>query len=483
MGADGVARHYDSYVLSSQWLEVELVPELGGRVVRISAEAEISGGLKFSIDPGEAVKKRLLSHVQEDSLWLFGLDRRGVSYHLRYRVLEDRPALAIEVRLLNRTYRHIAIQPYFSGEAIGSSVGVKSDGLLCDIGPGMVRMDRALPFLEPRASVIFTAEFIPVAGVLEVIAATEEFCVGLGEESLVIGPEITGEGFQMHLRAGDGQTLAASANLRAGAPLRYPFSQIGGRPKSLAIRDAAGNEMLACDFRDQVELPVREAGYNIPEDNEPLWALYQSQVAYRHVVAAMQSKKLFLSGDFENAGLYAEQELLYNGDQPLAWIEKGVASRHDVSGGDLEPEDGGELANAHYLAPLEPLLRCEAFLRASGEAGSLLEPLRRCPELLLESACFYLERGLYQDAGLILQKGLELAPCRTMALLLAASYLRSGLKMQAVELVWQSKGYEAEPLPSHFIEWSAIAALAELVPGDDVLAELNRLRPAPAVSF
>lgn len=148
-------------------------------------------------------------------------------------------------------------------------------------------------------------------------------------------------------------------------------------------------------------------------------------------------------GDLARADDLLAEALLYNAADIKTWTLRATVLRLR---GELEEASQVRL-QVHLLAPLEPLLRTEAYLSTpptpEGDAVNLLRPLTAQPHTFEETACDYLNAGCPNDAIRILEAPtrLELSETATRHYLLALAYVQKGLRAQAVEhslLAWRS---------------------------------------------
>lgn len=142
------------------------------------------------------------------------------------------------------------------------------------------------------------------------------------------------------------------------------------------------------------------------------------------------------SGDYQAADRCYEQALLYNGDDPLLWWAKAANKR--LGGIDADAPEKLELLNAHFLSPLEPCLRGEAFLSMpqthGKEKSPVLVPLSEVPEQFIEVACRLIEAKMYVDAGRFLDEALRHHSFAMLHYLAAALYLdKSSMKIEAAD--------------------------------------------------
>jgi tetratricopeptide (TPR) repeat protein len=190
-------------------------------------------------------------------------------------------------------------------------------------------------------------------------------------------------------------------------------------------------------------------------------------VSTRHIAWTRLGMLSLAHGDAAQAGERFEQALLYNADDPLLWWTAAAAAR--VAGG-VGEEERAELLNAHYLSPLEPALRAEAFLSQPVEPGRepspLVAPLDEAPESYIEVAALLVEHGLLSDATRWIDEALRHADLPMLRILLAYCYL-SGSRM-AAEAASEVQKAEAlgppAPLPWRRVEIDALRAVGSRFP-------------------
>ncbi len=199
----------------------------------------------------------------------------------------------------------------------------------------------------------------------------------------------------------------------------------------------------------------------------------------RRVPAAIElAIRATIATDYAKADALLDQVLTWNGDDPLAWWQKAVIRRL----GSLQEEGEEDVArmNAHFLSPLEPALRAEAFLSMEQTHGKdphpLVEPLTDNPENLVEVACLYIEHGFYVDAGRWIDEALRHKDLAILHYLQAFLFLtQSQMKAQAAEHLSRAAKAQETPLPWRPIERKAIQALVEAFPTDSRLKRLQTI--------
>lgn len=204
------------------------------------------------------------------------------------------------------------------------------------------------------------------------------------------------------------------------------------------------------------------------EAEEYLYPLRRS-AEYRGLAFYLLGICAMRRGDLTRADDLFAEALLYNAADIKTWTMRAIVLRLR---GELEEASQVRL-QVHLLAPLEPLLRMEAYLSTpptpEGDAVNLLRPLTAQPHTFEGVACDYLNAGCPNDAIRILEAPtrLELPETATRHYLLALAYVKKNLPAQAVEhslLAWRS---DTEYLfPWRMEDLLALKEVLHLRPGD-----------------
>ncbi len=207
------------------------------------------------------------------------------------------------------------------------------------------------------------------------------------------------------------------------------------------------------------------------EAEEYLYRLRRS-AEYRGLAFYLLALCAMCRGQYAQADDLLAEALLYNAADIKAWMMRAVVLRLR---GEVEEASQVRL-QVHLLAPLEPLLRTEAFLStpASPEADAvnLLRPLTAQPHVFEEVACDYLSAGCLNDAIRVLEAPARLGlPERASGhYLLAFAYVRKGLPAQVVEQALLATRSDTEYLfPWRTEDYLALQEVLALRP-DDPLA-------------
>jgi len=510
-------REFRTLVLENPFLRATIVPDLGGRIIRLqdlrsntdiwqfspelSLESEGLRGVQSSsglqLLTGWENRLNALGPVadmpelgeEEDptGIWLSELCGNGLSINWRISLSPDAPILELEARVFNRTLSPV---PYNGGIALPSGDWACLDGhwtWLGHHGSMILEMERMLygesrhlyrfnrlRYLAPRQLDAWTIRLIPSAIGSMLRAANDSAHVGWNETELKIQSLEDMPGAKVVVRTAGNETLE----------LPMQISRNSLEVVSLASLPAGISELVILD-RDRVErirathwesnLPQRVADDPVPDslsadasEDELLEAKFE--LAHRHMAHLLTGYHLLGQGRFSEASHSFEQALLFNAEDHLTWWAKSAADR--LAG--AETEERPELLNAHFLAPLEPVLRAEGFLSTKAlprGRSTVLEVLQRTPEAFVDVACLLIEANLSEDAMRWLAEALLHADLPILRYLLADQYLQVGqMEIEAAEQAQLAITSEPQPpYPWREVELKALGRVAERFPADGSL--------------
>ncbi|MEI7576373.1 MAG: hypothetical protein WCK51_05730 [Armatimonadota bacterium] len=169
-------------------------------------------------------------------------------------------------------------------------------------------------------------------------------------------------------------------------------------------------------------------------------------------------------GDYQRADTCYEHALLFNGDDPLAWWAKSVNRR--IGNLDDENAERTELLNAHYLSPLEPCLRAEAFLAQPRNHGKdpspLLASFNDVPENFVEVACQLIQARFFEEAAYFIDEALRHQNLGMLHYLHAHLLSRKGgMEMEVASRVQMGTKAKFPPMPYRDLEREILSKLAE----------------------
>jgi tetratricopeptide (TPR) repeat protein len=169
-------------------------------------------------------------------------------------------------------------------------------------------------------------------------------------------------------------------------------------------------------------------------------------------------------GDYQRADTCYEHALLFNGDDPLAWWAKSVNRR--IGNLDDENAERTELLNAHYLSPLEPCLRAEAFLAQPRNHGKdpspLLASFNDVPENFVEVACQLIQARFYEEAAYFIDEALRHQNLGMLHYLHAYLLSRKGgMEMEVASRCQMALKAKFPPMPYRDLEREILKKLGE----------------------
>ncbi len=485
------SRVFQSIVLENAYLRATFIPALGGRLLslfdkRSAAEKlhtgpliSASGGRRGAyVEAGTEVQisgeRRVTSlgavlaaaiEPEDDeapaALWLSEAScGGGLSWHLRIELPANAAQLRLQGRVFNRTFSSVPyngglIAPGFS--PIGAAAvkgGLVIESKLSAVGGALCRFPSAVS-LAPRQTDAWEAA-IGVFGLDAPDGASAEVALAVGASTLALHSSRARPRHKLFLLTGGGQTVETTVDLVPEQVLEVPLGEL--RPEAIVLRDADGVDVL----RWPVEVPAIEPAPSSREVQAADSDYGAFDPSTRHGALVLRAMN-----DHGAAESHLEQALMYDAEDHLAWWLKAALSRGE--------EDSPELLNAHFLAPLEPALRAESFLRQPREQGRepnpLLKPLAQTPDAFIEVAALLIEANLVEDAARWIDEALRHEDMAMLRYLLASAYLMaSRMEVDAAQQVAAAAKLGVRPpYPYRDVEWTALRSLHERFPADATL--------------
>lgn len=187
--------------------------------------------------------------------------------------------------------------------------------------------------------------------------------------------------------------------------------------------------------------------------------------------------RLAQRGDYRAALDDVDSALATLGDDPLTWWQRAVLARLVGERDDESPE----LAAAHALSPLEPVLRAEAFLSIpqthGKEPSTVMKPLAGDPDALHECVHLYIEAGFLSDASRLIDEALrhgEHPLLRYMHAWILMKHTRMEMEA-ATEVSRAAKSPLQPPFPWRPLEVQAVEELHARFPKGERLKSLVEL--------
>lgn len=436
-----------------------------GVFVRASALGKPGRAVLAAVREGEGEARALLGGTEGD---------RGVTWEAQVRLKGHSCAALLEWKQFNRRLTLGAVEPLrlqlpvrgqtFAGGAYcslaGATLVIAVDRRVADLAirENEVFLDARAPGLLPplRTRVVScTLHFVFSPGTP--VAANELFVVLKDEDGgrLLIHASEETPSAKVFLQLESGETVEAMLSAYPERPAEYTLRGLGAPPKRILIRGEESETLMDATLgpvasvmngvadvtaEPTVTLPVEwlEDWGSIPlARGIHLLAAGQQSEAERFLLVATHSPGLEHAAWFA-LGLSAmrserwllaaadfEESLLYCGSNPLAWWLKNWSLRR------VGEEDEHDLPNAHYLAPLEPALRADAFLTGGGE--QMLEDFAEDPVPFLEVADLLWWCGQEAERQMILAAGAKQTADGLLHRLRAAWLWRCGMEVEATE--------------------------------------------------
>lgn len=469
-------------VLENRYLRVTVAPELGGRLLQIidlrSGRASLSpprvesggkrgvrliGGIELSLDGEERldatgpVDVHWLEEESGEAAAILGSLAAGVgiSWHIRLSLPPDRAAIRIDAKVLNRLLQPV---PYRAGllleplapVVIGAEAGVFEGGPF---------RSAALATLAPRQVDSWSCEIAPTDLPNPVLAG--DAIVALESGALRISSVQSLPSAKVML-ASAGKAFETRADLDPKAPIEFDLSGFAGVDE-VAIMDSDGRERLRWSL----------AGDLSADGLLRRQLLHADSRGAANVGLALHALH---RGDQARAAGYLDDALATNGEDHLVWWLKAALARNAGERSD----DAQELLNAHFLAPLEPLLRAESFLSADAlthEPNPLVQSVAEDPDAAAEVAVQLLDAGLLEDLARWVDECLRHRDAPMLRYLLAFALLTNSRMVAeaAQHVALAGKAPVTPPYPWRDTEILALKSLAGAFPNDARLAELNAL--------
>lgn len=531
--------------LENPWLEVVVCPALGGRIVslidrtsgspiwNLPAEIRLVEGGRRGVEWRQGAELNLsegrLNSMGSVDWWIRDPDSidgpaavflaevcpgSPLAWHLCVSVPSDRAEILVECRIENRSLEVVRSGPslVFHGTRMGGS----GDGFVELVGPGgrlalvfdegsFVRAESGgestavaiLPgdVMTPRGIDSFKFRLASYSFLKHLTAVRQGLALYVDGPGLAIQATVSLGNCQVVARLANGQTLETLAELAPGKPFS---ANLPDEVTDVVIRDTNGNERLrwsATGLRPEDPGPstledailkasqpgsfgfeaefLRRVSSGEPAPRAPLGL--EAAAAWNQARIAARAR------DWREADLWIDEGLQRQTDDQLLWWLKALVARHrgETSG------ESTEILNAHFLAPLEPALRAEAFLSMDLSQGKepspLTKPLASFPDALLDVLNWLYDFGMVEDAARLADECLRHREIPLVRYLLAGSLLRqTRLEAEAAHQVRLASAAPLEPpFPWRRHEVDTIKLLAARFPSDPRLAELSALVAGP----
>jgi tetratricopeptide (TPR) repeat protein len=479
-------REFPCVVLENPYLRASIVPALGGRLASLfdkrSSQELFTGALQeegprgctFDLGArlvygqsdrlnGAGTVHYLPVEGVEDgdpaSVWIGEVCvGSSISFNACWALPPQRAEIRLEWRTLNRSLKNAAYDPAL---LLSNPITLSSPQIIYD-----GRRFAHPAELGPRQADTWRVVMTPTFGPAEPGFVNSEAWASISQDSVWIGTVEARLGHKLVLLTPDGQTLEAPVDLYPEHCQEIPLG--GLLPVGLVLLDANRAEVFRwSDIGARQQGPTASSPWPLLPDFDPTASAevlfdQHSHLSLRAASATELARRAILASDMPKAQEHLQDALNYNADDPLLWWELALTERS------LNPEEPpSALPNAHYLAPLEPVLRAESFL-SQNHAAHEPSPLLRSfgPDDFLEVACLLMERGRTEDASRWLDEAIRHQDGAMLRFLMADLLLTSSrMQTEAASHMAAASTFSGQPpLPSRPFEIAALHRLARAFP-------------------
>lgn len=383
----------------------------------------------------------LVAETQDDdtaTLILSATDwKRRLTWHAWVSLAPGVASVAVKLAVFNRGLSPVDCSPYIS---FGSSrplalVPVRHAAEVvanCVVGTAFGR--REWP-LGPHQTATVEARILLHPAVDRIDHASEHAIAKVDDDTLTVA---SAELRPKHLLlvGSEGRTFETRIDLDPATPSVFPLASLPAGLEVFQLRDERGGVLLDSRQPDSgletIDVPT------IPSLEEVFYAKDEESLRSAERIPGVASAAAFALGliamqkiRWVEAVERFEDAAILRGDDPLIWWAKNWCLRH------LDEGNEHDLPNAHYLAPLDPVLRADAYLNAPEDAKPepLLDALGADPQAFLEVADLLHAAGLHEVRARWLEEARRRASCSLIENLLAAAHLEHGRELAAAEHV------------------------------------------------
>jgi len=512
--------------LENEFLSLTLLPDLGGRILRLQDKRTgrdllpwppkldllegshrglwLNDGIRFLVGDAKASARNLdlgpvefqLRQPQDDDqpgmVLLFELLPGGAaSWQGGVTLYPDRAEILVEFSLLNRSRQLLHLDTGLS-LALQGSLWTCQDGAIgwtggsgeamwiaCEPSQGTAHQGPHNLLMRPRAEespllphevFSWSVRLAPFSGLGRVQDVSRIAGLGEREGQMILQASRSLDKATLQLETSDGAFAADtalnpkmpfSANLATMPSIRQLSLPDGSRLGWGAAQEVRQDLGVASrsSWRTAVWSEESDEACFVKQWNQGRTAPFPSNPALIAAWNLAAAEEMARREEWGKADEEVDKCLILNGEDSLAWWLKSVARRK------LREVERPELLNAHYLSPLEPLLRAESFLQQGGadtqEGSPVTLRLAKNPDLGLECIDQILSLGLTMEAGMLMDELLRHEEIGLVRLMLAWTLLtKSRMEAEAAQhLATFEKSQVTPPLPSRPREIQAVQEL------------------------
>lgn len=532
---------FRTVTLENDWSRIVVCPDLGGRVLELTDIANgtnvlpsVNGvlpepigrrgvawraGLQWFAGFGEranALAPILYDVIEHDdglTLVMMDLDpSTGLSTHITMSLDADSAGVRVAGRCFNRTFfalpgacglllpsdgRNVSLSDsgaIWHSTNQGSGIAIQTEpGLIEAVSDskGAHRLDFFAEadenLLGPRASFEFELTIYPLARLEPHVALGPSCVLSVGEMVQVRALTQTLQG-TIEITAQDHQKFAAPLSIDPAKPFESKLAGGLANPLSVCVKDADGAKLVEWPMPEPivVQRPSTAPGWRAAKLSQVAMKLGQQPLDPMLVNRAAKEPSLkpacnliraterLSAGEWQVASELLESSLAAHDSDPIAWWMLAICRRN--LGDDDAAADA--MVAAHFVAPLDPVLRAESFLSQpltmDKHPSPLVAPIVAFPDFLVDVACHLIESGLHADAVRWLDECLRHGSVAALHDLMAYCHMvGSKLDFEVASHLAAAQKCETEfPLPARNIHRHAVRQLSTKHPSDGRLAAL-----------
>lgn len=502
IGTGTQTQQLEMVVLENDWVRFAFVPELGGRIFQIvdkRTQTDIltppetlterfhpTGKRGVELDFGLQIGHNRLGSLapvdwsiteSENEITLTLSETTStLSWHAFYTLPKTHAGIFCEVRVVNRTFspqswnRNLLVDSKFP--LISASEGFQIYG---EQNGFAICFDKFVmanqPFeLAPLQADSYGFWIMPFSNLTSPVSASPLGVLSL-EEAYLLQPAQYADS-KIFVQTHEGETFEANVSLNPNENFSAPLKRSDLTQTAIYVD---GELQLFYPWAQPSSSPsLQEARMSLLQESDAS----EAEVARRDIGSAsaayiLKAMELSRHKKFAEAIQQIENAINVNGENPIFWWIHAALNRT------LGKDQGEALPNAHFLAPLEPLLRAEAFLSSATyteEPSPLIQPIANHPEVLCEIAGWLSDFGLNEDLSKWVDEVQRHRPLPLLNYLLAVALLRhTRMAVEAAGLIQLVANSPIQPpYPARDNEILAIQKLAAHFP-DPRLQDLAQL--------
>ncbi len=444
-----------------------------------------------------------------------------ISSQIRVSLASDSPWLEIECSILNRSLSPRQIETglrvgcsekrtarYGSGWLCVSSSG-DDNWLSVRIAPGdgclmrrqsfacdLLRMNSRC-FLAGVMNDSWNLQIGSMTGISNVDWLTKEFGIGVAESKLTIVSQFGKPKCQIQLTSENGESFQSIADFYPEQPFQASLQSIG-ELSSISIRHSVNlfhhsfeswpgsnleiGQLDDCGFQEpsywESSQAAMEAVALVNDGLDPClyakWA--KTHVGDRAIANTILAIFECRNSEWDASLAHLDQAIAHEASNGLLWWMRAVVNRQK---GDAE--DQPDRLNSHFLLPLEPALRAEAFL--CQPAITSMDPIPLVASVALhnraaaEIAAMYWNLGLFRDVVRWVDECCRHRESSWLRIVHAAAYLQlKGKEMEAhTQLQFAASAGIGAPYPTNELEFRILDELMSRFPGVAILEQWSEL--------